>query len=152
MSEVKEVEKEEKSRYTFVMIKPDGFKKNVFKNVMEIFMLNGLSIMNVNVTKLDKELVKEHYNHLLDRDFYPYLEEFMLSGNVITMMVVGEDAVKKVRTIIGATNPKNAVVGTIRAMYGEDATKNVIHASDSSENAKKEMDRFNNYFVRKLKK
>ena len=136
---------------TFVMIKPDGFSKKVFKEVMELFLNNGLSITNVVITKLDTELVNEHYSHLVGRDFYPHLQEYMLSGPVITMTVVGKDAVKKVRDLIGATNPNKALPGTVRFIYGdhEDTTKNVIHASDSVENAQIEIKRFNNFEVKK---
>lgn len=139
---------------TFVMIKPDGVAKKVFKNVMETFLENGLIIYNVHLMKLDEELVNEHYSHLVGRDFYPHLKEFMLSGYVISMNVYGKDAVKKVRDIIGATNPTKALPGTIRAIYGDkvDTTKNVIHASDSVENGKLEIERFNNYHAKYLKK
>ena len=132
---------------SFVMIKPDGFEKNVFKAVMERFLEEDLSISNINITKLDEELVNEHYSHLLERDFYPHLKEFMLSGPVVTMRVFGLDAVRKVRDIIGATNPTKADEGTIRFMYGDkiDTTRNVIHASDSVENAQIELERFDNY-------
>lgn len=136
---------------TFVMIKPDGFSKKVFKEVMELFLKNGLSISNVVITKLDKELVDEHYSHLVGRDFYPHLQEYMLSGSVITMTVTGEDAISKVRSLIGATNPNKAAPGTVRFIYGdhEDTTKNVIHASDSVESAQTEIKRFHNFEVKK---
>ena len=132
---------------TFVMIKPDGFQKKVFKEVMERFLKEGLSISNVNITKLDEQLVSEHYSHLLEKPFFPELASFMQSGPVITMTIFGEDAVLKVRSIIGATNPAKAERGTIRALYGdkEDVSHNVIHASDSIENAQIELERFDNY-------
>ena len=132
---------------TFVMIKPDGFEKKVFKEVMERFLKEGLSISNVNITKLDEQLVSEHYSHLLEKPFFPELASFMQSGPVITMTIFGEDAVLKVRSIIGATNPAKAERGTIRALYGdkEDVSHNVIHASDSIENAQIELERFDNY-------
>ena len=132
---------------TFVMIKPDGFEKKIFKEVMERFLEEGLSIENIIITKLDDKLVDEHYSHLLERDFYPHLKDYLLSGSVITMTVFGENAILKVRNMIGATNPLKAQEGTIRALYGdmEDTTKNVIHASDSVENAEIEITRFDNY-------
>jgi len=139
---------------TFVMIKPDGVSKKVFKTVMETFLNNGLTIYNVQLMKLDEELIREHYSHLVEKDFFPHLKEFMLSGPVIAMNVYGEEAVKKVRDIIGATNPNKALPGTIRAIYGdkEDITKNVIHASDSKENGIVEIERFNKYHAKYLKK
>ena len=139
---------------TFVMIKQDGVKKKVFKDVIETFLNNNLEVSNVRITTLDEELVNEHYSHLLDKDFYPHLKEFMLSGPVITMTISGDDAVSKVRKIIGATNPTKAEEGTIRALYGNkvDTTQNVIHASDSVENAEIEIKRFNDYQKRYIKK
>lgn len=139
---------------TFVMIKPDGVKKKVFKDVIKTFLNNNLEVSNVRITTLDEELVNEHYSHLLDKDFYPHLKEFMLSGPVITMTISGDDAVSKVRKIIGATNPTKAEEGTIRALYGNkvDTTQNVIHASDSVENAEIEIKRFNDYQKRCIKK
>ena len=132
---------------TFVMIKPDGLEKKVFKEVMELFLEEGLSIENIIITTSDEELVNEHYSHLLDRDFYPHLKEYLLSGPVVTMTVFGHNAISKVRNMIGATNPLKAAEGTIRALYGnkEDTTQNVIHASDSIENAELEIKRFDNY-------
>lgn len=142
---------------TFVMIKPDGYKMNVFNDVVKTFIINGLGVMNINVLELDEDLISEHYSHLIDKPFFPHLKEFMLSGPVITMTVVGENAVSKVRELIGATNPNNAVKGTIREKYGNkiDTTQNVIHASDSVINAQIEIERFNSYankYIKTLKK
>lgn len=132
---------------SFVMIKPDGFKKKIFKAVIERFLSEGLSIKDIDILTLDKQLVDEHYSHLVDKSFYPIIRDFMLSGPVIRMTVFGENAVLKIREIIGATDPKKAKEGTIRAMYGdkEIMSHNVIHASDSIENARLEIERFDNY-------
>ena len=122
---------------TFVMIKPDGFRKKVFKNVMERMLDLGLSIKDVHIVNLNDDFIKEHYAHLVDKPFFPHLQEFMLSGPIISMTVFGDDAINKVRTLMGATNPNKAEKGTIRYIYGnkEDVTCNVMHASDSKENA-----------------
>lgn len=147
------LEKKNSLEESFVMIKPDGFEKRVFKEVMERFLQEGLSIKDINITKLDEMLVNEHYSHLLERDFYPVLKSFMTSGPVITMTVFGVNAILKVRDIIGATNPNNAKEGTIRAMYGNkvNTTYNVIHASDSVENGQIEIKRFADYQKRLVK-
>lgn len=132
---------------TFVMIKPDGVKQKLFKNIMEMILENNLSICDVNIVNLNEDFIKEHYSHLVDKPFFPHLKEFMMSGKVISMTVYGEDAIKKVRALMGATNPNKAEKGTIRYLYGnkEDTTCNVMHASDSNENALTELNRFNKY-------
>lgn len=129
---------------TLVFIKPDGLKKRIYKDVLERFLANGLSVTHVQMRWLDELLIKEHYAHLIDKPFYPRLEEYMLSGPVLIMVVKGEDAVNKVRSLVGATDPKKAHPGTIRADYGdkECMTYNVIHASDSPINAIIEIKRF----------
>ena len=137
---------------TFVMIKPDGVEQKLFKYVMERFLDNDLSICDVNIVNLNEDFIKEHYAHLIDKPFFNHLKEFMLSGPIISMTVFGENAISKVRNIMGATNPNKAEKGSIRFLYGnkEDVTRNVMHASDSKENAQIELNRFNKY--RKLLK
>ena len=138
---------------SFVMIKPDGFKKKVFKEVLERFLKEGLSIKDISILTLDEELVNEHYSHLVNMSFYPRILEFMLSGPVIRMTVMGENAVLKIRDIIGETDSAKAKEGTIRAMYSdkEIISHNVIHASDSKENAQLEIKRFDAYQKRLTK-
>lgn len=132
---------------TYVMIKPDGYELNIFDEVVRIFNENGLNVSDVRTLVLDEDVITEHYSHLTNFDFFPHLRDFMLSGPVIAMTVTGIDAVKKVRALIGATNPTKAEEGTIRFMYGDkvDTTRNVIHASDSVENAQIEIKRFKDY-------
>lgn len=130
--------------YTYAMLKPDGVKKGLFKEVVKRFTNAGLEVMDVKQMVLNEALIKEHYAHLIDKPFYPTLEEFMLSGPVIAMIVSGENAVSKVRTLMGATNSKDALPGTIRGDFGDKdcCTYNIIHGSDSVENAKIEIARF----------
>ena len=130
--------------YTYVMLKPDGVKKNLLSEIIKRFENANLIVDNVKEMQLTENLVKEHYAHLLDKPFYPTLEEYMLSGPVIAMIVEGENAVKKVRTLMGATNSKDALPGTIRGDFGDKTccTYNVIHGSDSVENAIIEINRF----------
>lgn len=130
--------------YTYAMLKPDGVKKNLLPEVIKRFNDAGLIVDNVKEMQLTENIIKEHYAHLLDKPFYPTLEEYMLSGPVIAMIVEGENAVKKVRTLMGATNSKDALPGTIRGDFGDKTccTYNVIHGSDSVENAIIEINRF----------
>ena len=133
---------------TYVMVKPDGVKKNLTQVICDILIANELIIYDILPSfNLTSDLIKEHYSHLIDKPFFPELEEFMLSGPVVPMIVYGEDAVNKVRTIIGPTNVKKAkeeCPESIRAIYGdvENASANVVHASVSPENALIEIKRF----------
>lgn len=129
---------------TLVIIKPDGVRKNVIFEVLKRFTDAKLQVSNVKVMQLDEELVNEHYSHLLTKPFYPEILNFMLSGPVVVMIVSGENAVLKVRSLVGATDSKKALPGTIRGDFGnkEIMCENIIHASDSVENANIEINRF----------
>ena len=126
--------------HTFVMIKPDGVEKGIFDDVIARFEKANLRVSNIKTMKLSEEIIKEHYAHILDKPFFPEVKEYMLSGNVIAMIVKGEDAVLRVREIIGPT--KGAQPGTVRGDYGTNLTMNAIHASDSVETADEEIARF----------
>ena len=130
--------------YTYVMLKPDGVKKNLLPEVIKRFKEASLIVDDIKEMQLTENIVKEHYAHLLDKPFYPTLEEYMLSGPVIAMIVEGENAVQKVRILMGTTNSKDALPGTISGDFGDKTccTYNVIHGSDSVENAIIEINRF----------
>mgnify|MGYP005822679973 FL=1 len=132
---------------TYVMLKPDGVRKHLLLEVIKRFEQNNLMITNLKEMKLTEELIYEHYAHVSDKPFFPKLEEYMLSGPVIAMIIEGEDAVNRVRKLMGPTNCKEALPGTIRGDYGNKddencRTYNVIHGSDSVENAEIEVNRF----------
>ena len=125
---------------TLVLIKPDGMEH--IEEIIEILYNNGLKIDEFKVMQLDNEIISEHYAHVMDRPFFPALKDFMTSAPIAAMILSGENAVAKVRTVIGCTNSKEAAEGTVRNLYGTDSTKNAIHASDSVENAQIEINRF----------
>lgn len=127
---------------TYIMIKPDGVEKKVLNDVLERFKKAQLKVSNIKEMHLDERILREHYSHVVDRDFYPEMEKQMMSGPVIAMIVEGIDAVSKTREMMGPT--KNAEPGTIRGDYGDKLVphKNVIHGSDSVENARIEIARF----------
>ena len=132
---------------TYVMLKPDGVRKHLLLEVIKRFEQNNLMITNLKEMKLTEELIHEHYAHVSDKPFFPKLEEYMLSGPVIAMIIEDEDAVNRVRKLMGPTNCKEALPGTIRGDYGNKddencRTYNVIHGSDSVENAEIEVNRF----------
>jgi len=127
---------------TLVILKPDGVRKKLLNVVLRRLVEEELKVYDLKVINLTQELVREHYAHLLTRDFYQELEDFMLSGPVVVMIVNGENAIARVREIVGATDSRKALPNTIRGKYGTDACMNVIHASDSEENALLEINRF----------
>ena len=134
----------ENIEYTYVMLKPDGVRKNILNEVIRRFNNADLEVLHTKRFTLTKEQLREHYAHVVERDFYPDMEKNMLSGSVIAMIVRGNDAVNKVRTLMGPTNSKDALPGTIRGDFGnkEICNQNAIHGSDSVENAKIEIARF----------
>ena len=127
---------------TLAIIKPDGFKYK--KEIISKILSSDLIIKKIKITKLDENILKEHYSHLLDKQFYEALEDYMMSDIVIILLIEGEDAVNKLRSIMGPTDSKKANKDTIRGMYGKDLMYNVIHGSDTKDNASKEIKRFFN--------
>ena len=131
-------------QYTYIMVKPDGVEAGLVKEIAKRIKDAGLEIVEFDVQKLTGEVLDEHYAHVKDRDFYPEMKAFMLSNFVVPMIVYGEDAVAKMRELMGPTNSNEAAPGTIRGDYGdkEVINKNVIHGADSPENAIIEIERF----------
>ncbi len=102
----------------------------------------GLAITGCRMFTLDQRTLAEHYAHIVEKPFYPEVEEFMHSGPVLALAVAGDGAVANVRTLAGVTDPAKAAPGTIRADFGTDVMVNAIHASDSVEAAEAELARF----------
>lgn len=123
---------------SYIMIKP-GFLHLESEIVKRINNIGG-KIIKRKQFMLNSEVLKEHYSHLLELPFYPNIEKYMLSGEVVGMVVEGEDIINKIREILGPT--KNAPKGTIRGDYATGVTENVLHASDGPETAKAEIIRF----------
>ena len=127
---------------TFVIFKPDCMAQKHVGDVLARFESAGFSVVGCKMMRLTPELLREHYAHVADKPFYPEIENFMSSLPVICMALQGEDIVAKVRDLLGPTDSKKAAKGTIRGDYGTDMMTNVVHASDSDENAKLELVRF----------
>lgn len=127
---------------SLVIIKPDGVERKLVGKIIQRFEDKGIDLLHLKFERLTVETVKEHYEHLKDELFFPELLAYMTSGPVVVMVVVGDNVVKKVRKLVGATNPLDAKSGSLRADYGLSVTKNLIHASDSVQSAKIEMQRF----------
>ena len=124
---------------TFSIIKPNAMKKNAIGDIISMFEANGLKIAAAKVTILSKNKAEEFYAEHKARPFFGELVSFMTSGPVTIMCLQGENAVAKNREIMGATDPKKANVGTIRAKFGDNVGENAVHGSDSPESAAREL-------------
>lgn len=121
------------------MVKPDGVAKNLIGEIIRRYEASGLKVVALKMTKLTKEKAEELYSIHRGRPFYEELVEFIQSGPVVPMVLEGEEAVSKVRDIMGATDPKQAAPGTIRGDFAEEIGQNVVHGADSTESAKREI-------------
>lgn len=124
---------------TLSIIKPDAVKKNVIGKIVDRFESNGLRIAAMKKVQLSECDAQEFYAIHKSRPFFNDLVAFMVSGPVVVMVLEGLNAVAKNRELMGATNPKEAAAGTIRADFAESIDANAVHGSDSLENAEKEI-------------
>jgi nucleoside-diphosphate kinase len=120
---------------TLSIVKPDGVKKNLIGEVIKRYEQQGLRISALKMLRMSMEDAKGFYVIHRERPFYESLTQFMSEGPIVVMVVEGENAIQKVRQIMGATNPRDAAPGTIRADHASDIEHNVVHGSDSSESA-----------------
>lgn len=127
---------------TLVIIKPDAVKKNLIGEIISRFEKNGLRIAALKKIKMTKEQAKGFYIVHKERPFYESLTDFMSEGPIVVMVLEGEDAIQRVRKIMGATNPAQAEEGTIRKDFGENIERNAVHGSDSLESAAYEIPYF----------
>ena len=127
---------------TLSIIKPDAVAKNVIGEIYSRFEKSGLKIVNAIMIDLGKEEAEGFYEVHKERPFFNDLVSFMISGPVMIQVLEGENAVLMNRELMGATNPKEADVGTIRADFADSIDANAVHGSDSLENAKIEIDFF----------
>jgi len=124
---------------TLSIIKPDAVEKNVIGKILDRFESAGLRIVAMKKIQLSVEDAKEFYAVHKQRPFYDDLVKYMVSGPVVVSVLEGENAVAKNRELMGATNPKEAEPGTIRADFAESIDANAVHGSDSLENAQNEI-------------
>ncbi len=125
---------------TLVIIKPDAVKRGLVGEIIGRYEQKGLTIRNMKCFKPSHEILSEHYSEHVHRPFFKKLIEFMSSGEVVVMVLEGVDAVDVVRSINGATHYKDALPGTIRGTFALDITENLVHGSDSSINAIREIE------------
>lgn len=130
------------SEKTYIMLKPDCIKRSLIGEVISRIEKKGYKITDVKMMCLDEKILREHYAHIADKPFFPEIVSYMTSGPVLGMIVEGENAVKGMRILMGATKFEDAVAGTIRGDYAFCTSENLIHGSDSIENAEIEIKRF----------
>lgn len=124
---------------TFLMIKPDGVQRNLVGEIIKRFETKGFKLIGLKLMSVSRELAEKHYEVHKERPFFKGLVEFIISSPVVAMVWEGKDIVVGARSLIGSTNPMEASPGTIRGDYGVDVGRNLIHGSDSVENAEKEI-------------
>ncbi len=120
---------------TLMLIKPDAVKKGVEGKIIAHVQEKGFKLVALKKLKLTKEQAKQFYIVHKDRPFYDELCEFMSSGPIVAMVWEGENAISRIREIMGATNPEEAEEGTLRKLYGTNVGENAVHGSDSPESA-----------------
>lgn len=127
---------------TFIILKPSTISRSLVGDVLTRFQRKGLRIAGIKMMQLNEDILRQHYAHLVDRPFFPDLLKSMMATPVIVAVLAGKDAVEVVRTLTGATNGRKAAPGTIRGDFSMSGQENIVHASDSPENAVVEINRF----------
>lgn len=127
---------------TYIMLKPDALKRGVAGEIISRIERKGYKIAEAKTIMLTEDILKEHYAHIADKPFFPEVVEYMVSGPVLAMIVEGPDVVQGMRILMGATKWEEAAPGTIRGDYAFCTSENLIHGSDSVENAEIEIKRF----------
>jgi nucleoside-diphosphate kinase len=127
---------------TLVLIKPDAIQRGLIGKIVDRFETKGLKLIGCKMMSLSDALLKEHYAHIAEKPFFGGIASFMSSSPVIAMCWEGLEVVETVRRLCGITKAREAEAGSIRGDFAMSIQCNVVHASDSLENAQKEVDRF----------
>lgn len=127
---------------TLVILKPSCIERNLIGEVIGRIEKRGLIICGMKMMQLDEKILREHYAHLVDKPFFPSIVESMTASPVIVMCLKGVDVVSVFRQMTGVTNGRKAAPGTLRGDFCMSGSLNIIHASDSVENARIEINRF----------
>lgn len=122
----------------FIMVKPDGVQRAHIGDIITRIERAGLKIVAMKILQVTREQAEKHYAVHKDKPFYAGLIKYITSGPSVAMVVEGRDAVKHTRRLVGATDPHDALPGSIRGDYGLNIERNIVHAADSVENAKTE--------------
>jgi nucleoside-diphosphate kinase len=124
---------------TLVLVKPDGVRRRLIGEVIRRLEAKGLEIVAMRMLTMDKEMAGEHYAEHRSKPFFGDLVTFITGGPLVAMAVEGDEAVSVVRTLMGATDPKKADLGTIRGDLAIEMTENIVHGSDSPMSAAREL-------------
>jgi nucleoside-diphosphate kinase len=127
---------------TLILVKPDAFARNLTGEIIARFERKGLRIAALRYMTMDRALAEQHYAEHQGKPFFEELVSFITSGPLVAMVLEGQDAVKAARQVIGATNPLEAVAGSIRGDFAIEVGQNMVHGSDSDESAEREADLF----------
>src|SRR3954452_2187817 len=123
---------------TLILVKPDAFERGLTGEVIARFERKGLRIAALKLMQLERELAERHYAEHSEKPFFGELVEFITRGPLVAMVLEGTDAVRAPRQVIGATNPLEAAMGSIRGDFATEVTFNLVHGSDSAESAQRE--------------
>lgn len=127
---------------TLVILKPSAVQRGLIGEILHRFERKGLRLAGIKMMQLNDKILNEHYAHLTDKPFFQRIKDSMMASPVIACCYEGVDAVQVVRSMTGATNGRLAVPGTIRGDYSVSAQENIVHTSDSPQNAEEELARF----------
>ncbi len=127
---------------SLVLLKPDCLEGRKYGEVLKRFEEADFEVYGVKMMLLSDEILQEHYSHLTDLPFFPEIQGFMQSSPVVAIALRGENAITRIREMVGPTDSTVAQKGTLRGDFGQDKMKNVVHASDSVENGQAELNRF----------
>lgn len=127
---------------TLLFVKPDGVRRGLVGEIIDRFERKGLKLVALKMLKVTPELARKHYEEHAEKPFYPELEQFILSGPVVAMVLEGNDVVSLTRSMVGKTKHTEAAPGTIRGDYAFSTTENLIHGSDSPERGQIEIANF----------
>jgi nucleoside-diphosphate kinase len=127
------------SERTLVLVKPDAVRRGLVGEILSRFERKGLALEAVQLRTMDAELADAHYAEHVDKAFYPPLKDFMTSGPLVAAIIVGDQAIAVVRALVGATDGRVAAAGTIRGDLSLSNRENLVHASDSTESAEREI-------------
>ncbi len=125
---------------SMVLIKPDGVERNIIGNIISCYEANGLKVVELKLMQATREIAEKHYSQHKGKDFYEELITFITRSPLCAIILQGDDAVSRIRKINGATSPTDAAEGTIRHRYARSKTENCVHASDTVESAKEEIE------------
>ena len=126
--------------HSLVLIKPDAVEENLIGEIISYYEKANLKIADMKMVRVSEDLASKHYEEHKEKTFYKDLINYLQRSPVVAMIIEGEDAVNRIRTINGNTNPKKAEKGTIREKFGKDVGENCVHASDCVQSAKREIE------------